>query len=194
MKVASWVFTVLSYLAIPILFAFWAILQTDDAWWQILIIGGVLFCILGYIGHILALKYKMFHGGGCTVPYILTFPAFLIPFVIIGVIWLVLSLVNFICYLITDRYLMSELLNWIKRDCLGIGGDSSSQGQEETIYVVYDGGFERKLKMWTHYKQDFYNPSLYYDRLIDDIGNYWRSYDDCRTFRKETIEEKERGY
>lgn len=197
MKVASWIFTVLSFLAIPIMFAVWAIFQTDDTWLEILILGGVGFCLLGYIGHVLANKYRASNGGGCLVPYILTFPAFLIPFVIIGVIWLILSLINFICYLITDRYLIGEFLNWIRTECLGFGGSKSSmqkRKQEEAVYVVYDRGYDRNLKMCDHYKQDVNNPGLYYDRFVDDTGSYWRSYDNGQTFRKETIEETSRGY
>ena len=129
-------------------------------------------------------------------PYIVTFPAYIVPFILIGAIWLLLSLINFMCYAFTDRYLLSEFLDWLIRECLGIGGGRSNKngGTNETVYVVYDGGFERRLKLYEAYKQDYDDPSLHYDRFIDDLGNYWRSYDKGETFRKETLKEKGRGY
>lgn len=196
MKVASWIFTVLSFLVLIVLIVF-AVTFDGDTLVEMILGESVLFCVFGYVGHILAVKYRRVNGGGCTVPYILTFPAYLIPFIVFGVVWLVLYLLNWVLYLVTGRYIIGEFLNWILRDCMGIGGGRSysqaNNGGVE-VYVVYDNGYERELTLRETYKQDYENPSLHYDRFIDDVGHYWRSYDGRKTFRKETIEETSRGY
>jgi len=197
MKIASWIFTALSFLAIPVMFAIWAILKTDDTWLDILIIGVVLFLVLGYIGHIIAAKYRRVNGGGCTVPYIATFPAFAVPFVIFGAIFLILSFINWICYVFTDRYLISEFLVWLRKTLLGIDDRKASKNggvKNENVFMVIDGGTERYLTMIEEYAEDHavhgkvYHEivgSARYNRFVDDIGNYWRSYDNNKTFVSE---------
>ncbi|MDE6356686.1 MAG: hypothetical protein K2L67_05525 [Clostridia bacterium] len=197
MKIASWIFTVLSFLAIPAVFLLCFILKTDDTVVEKLIIGGAAFIILGFIAHVLINKHRLNHGGGMFL-YIVTFPAFAIPFIVLFIVWGILSLINWLCYVFTDKYLISDFLNWIKRDVLGIGGGrGSSKQKSEEVYAVIENGFERLLSFYET-KQDTYADSPfymeYYNRFRDDTGNFWRSYDNNETFVKETLEQTGRGY
>lgn len=59
------------------------------------------------------------------------------------------------------------------------------------FYVIFEDGFERKLKFVerkTDYssKEPYYGK--YYNRFVDDLGRYWRSYDENKTFMKETLD------
>lgn len=198
MKIASWILTVLSFLAIPLVFLLCFILKTDDTILEKLIIGGALFIALGFIAHVLINKYRMQNGGG-TFLYVVTFPAYAVPFVVFFIVWGILSVINWLCYVFTDKYLISDFLNWMKRDVLGIGcgrGSSSKQTAGEA-YTVIENGFERTLA-FCEVKQDAYPDSpfytKYYNRFRDETGNFWRSYDDNETFIKETPEQTGRGY
>ena len=197
MKVASWIFTVLSFLAIPLVFLLCWALKTDDTVIEQLIIGIGFFVVLGFIAHVLINKYRIKNGGGLFL-YIVTFPAFAVPFIALFVVWAILSLINKLCYIFTDRYLIGEFLDWMKREVLGIGGGSRSSSTGTTLYTVLDKqGFERQLAFYES-KQDTFGDSpfygQYYNRFRDDLGNFWRSYDNNETFVKETYEQTSRGY
>ncbi|MDE6001726.1 MAG: hypothetical protein K2G96_05365 [Clostridia bacterium] len=184
MKIASWIFTVLSFLAIPVVFLMCWALKTEDTLTDKLIIGIALFLVLGSVAHILINKYRIKNGGGLFL-YIVTFPAYAVPFVAILILWAILSFVNWLCYVFTDRYLVGDFLNWVKREVLGIGvGKSRSVANKtsEKVYTVLDEmGFQRELTLYEQYKEDIVPESpfygKYYNRFRDDLGNFWRSYD-----------------
>ena len=74
---------------------------------------------------------------------------------------------------------------------------STSKAKEDEqveVFVVYGRNYmERKLKFTefqgkrprTDYNKEspFYRKEYLY--LVDDLGNYWRSYDNCKTFIEE---------
>ena len=73
---------------------------------------------------------------------------------------------------------------------------STSKGKEEPYFIVRDSYCMERILRFTDFqgrqprtdwneKSPFYRKDYLY--LIDDIGNYWRSYDGCKTF----IEEKD---
>lgn len=68
-------------------------------------------------------------------------------------------------------------------------GAVSDEGSASTYTVSGEGGHTRTLT-FAEKRQDLWTESpyngKYYDRFIDDLGNYWRSYDGNDTF----IEEK----
>lgn len=196
MKVASWIFTVLSFLAVPLVFLLCWILKTDDTLVEQAIIGVALFIVLGFIAHVLINKYRVQNGGG-TFLFIVTFPAFAIPFVVFFIIWAILALINQLCYIFTDRYLIGEFLDWMKHSVLGIGGGHRSVSEEKVYIVIDEQGFERQLSFY-ECREDTYSDSPFYcqhyNRFRDDLGNFWRSYDNNETFVKETYEQTSRGY
>jgi len=176
MKVLSWIFTILSFLAIPVLFLIWFLFKTDDAWWVVLIIGVALYAVSSFIAHLCIKNEYEVNKKGTKFLYYSSFPAYVLLYGIYFILYWVVKIIKVIFNAFT-------------------GNTSEDSGSNKgKVYIVNDGGYERRLKLCEKYKQDYDNPRLHYDRFKDDIGNYWRSYDDCETFIKETVEEKGRGY
>lgn len=68
-------------------------------------------------------------------------------------------------------------------------GGTSSDKRKNTVYVVNDGGYERKLTLFESGLKDYDTDSPGYQKLYsrfrDDLGNFWRTYDGNKTFIKE---------
>lgn len=64
-----------------------------------------------------------------------------------------------------------------------------SNNKQTTVYIVNDGGYDRKLTLFDTYLKDYDSDSPGYQKMYrrykDDVGNYWRSYDEGKTFIKE---------
>lgn len=183
MKVISWLLAILSFLALPALFAVWGIAKLDDAWWEILIIGVALYALLGMGAHMCITEDYKYGESGTKFLYFVTFPAFILAF---GV------------YLILK--LLIKVLKTVFNAMGGNSGSSSSSKRSEKVYVIYDNSTysERRLKMTEYLKRDYSSfgevmGSDYYNRFIDDLGNYWRSYDGNKTYISER-EIKAMGY
>lgn len=142
-------------------------------------LGGLIaFYVFGVIGHLLVKKAKKANGknAGITVVFVLTFLQYYMSF---GFVMLIISAIGMLIGVITGKY--------------SGGGSSSSGSGSSSQYVVYSGGQKRILTLTETYKQD-YDLNAHYNRFRDDIGYYWRSYDNNKTFVKESVEQTSRGY
>ncbi len=78
------------------------------------------------------------------------------------------------------------------------GFKADEKEEEVPVFIVRDNGYERTLKIFRKYCEDYGAPGtsgigVYYNRYKDDIGRYWRSYDGDKTFiKEETL--RERGW
>lgn len=176
MKIASWIFTVLSFLSFPI-FIVLGYFENNFVYGIIFSIIG--FLLLSYIAHILA--GKCFDDGG-KIPFYITYPGFILPMVVMYVIFGVLSFLDWVVYAFTRRYYIAEFLGWMRSTLLftnPIKKQTEKTKKEEIVYLVDD----RKLKYEWRYTD--FETKLDYNRFRDDLGNYWRSYDDNKTFIQE---------
>lgn len=130
----------------------------EQAWLPLFLTGLLLFFVAGDIAH-LVFNY-LDERAPCTsvrvfwwltlLPYFCTFCFILMMIAIVGMLYKVLT------------------------------GNYDSKPKGEKIFVVYDNGFERKLKRAEG--NELIEGTLFY-RYIDDIGDYWLSADE-RTFYK----------
>ena len=197
MKVASIILTVLSFISLPLIWClpYMTNMKTTQDIVTSIVLAIVAFALLGYVAHILIARYRYEHKGG-TFLYVITFPAYILPFVTIFIIWALLSLLDQILYVFFDRYLISEFLDYVKENLLFTGWKrpSHSQEAETEVYVVYAHGSERQLALVRSNIADYQLQDIpNYDRFVDDLGNYWRSYDNHKTFVSEEELRRERG-
>ena len=198
MKIASWIFTVLSFLGAGVLVLLGVLFATGDDRATAIVLAVVCFLVLGFIGHILINKYRCGSGQGGLAVYILSFPAYIIPFIALFLLLMLIKLIDAIIYAFTQRHYMYEFINYTMGLLLGkprnksASGGGTSAGAGKDAYVVIDGGYERTLT-FTESKQD-HDSGQMYNRFRDDTGAYWRSYDNNNTFVKETYEQTSRGY
>ncbi len=96
MKVLSWIFTILSFLAIPVMFIIWAALKTGDEWWVILLIGVALYAVFGLIAHLCIKGDFEYEESGTKFLYYSSFPAYVILFVVYILIACVIKLIKYI--------------------------------------------------------------------------------------------------
>ncbi len=187
MKVASWILNVISLIALIVGVVFtvvWACVtkavlckigEVDFAYIDFAIVCYIAFVALGFAAHMLAGKAIKNYDTGCKFVYYSSFPAYVLPFAVIFIVKQIIKLVK-------------KLLNVSS-------GNSSSSQEVENVYIVFDEhGIERHLTLIEQYKKDYaIHGKVYheiigkdtYNRFIDDIGNYWRSYDDNETFVSE---------
>ena len=172
MKVMGWIFFVLAVLAIPVFTIVGATDVTEDSIEFMAIFGVILFFVLGSIGHLFIMK-KSEEDKATKVLYWLTFPSFIILFVLIWV--------------------GSKIFKFITKG----SSKSSSSSRGCSGYVVIEDGNKRLLR-FVGQKQDISPDSPfymnYYNSFVDDNGYYWRSYDGNESFVKESLEQRERGY
>lgn len=71
------------------------------------------------------------------------------------------------------RYLLKDILN---------NTDNSSMKNADTTYVINPDGTKRELKYFSRQHNAI---SGDYDRYIDDLGFYWKTYDGGKTFLKD---------
>lgn len=179
MKVVGWILFVVAVLAIPVFAIMHAVAGSDmtvgAVWEDVLISGAIVFCILGSLSHLCVIN-KSDEDKATKVLYFATFPSFIVLFVIIWVVKKIFKLIT---------------------NSSGSSSSASGGGKNGTIYVVYDNGYDRQLT-FVEFKEDHDHDSplfgKYYNRFKDDIGNYWRSYDNNENFVKETWEQQQRGY
>ena len=194
MIVASWILTVISYIAGAGLIVVGAIFA--DIFF--IILGAIAFLLFGFIGHILVSKKKSNEGsigkGGMAV-YILSFPQFILPFVILFVLLMLLKFLDWVVYIFTDHHYVARFVDYMLSLLLGkpraFADSDDSDAGEEYLEVIDDWGNHLKLD-FIEQKQD-YDPDSpyylkYYKRYRDNLSNYWRSYDG-----EHVIEEKKIG-
>ena len=182
MKVVSWILFVLSILVIPVFTIIGALGITEDTLTDMVIIGVVLFFILGFLSHMaIGLSNGEFDTAKKIVFYA-SFPAFIIPFIVLFIILMLIKLIDAIIYFFTDKHYVLSGVNFILEHALGIGkskgGSSGSRkSQKEEIIIVQDSAREAKLK-FIEKNQDYDPDSVtyrqYYDRYRDDLGYYLR--------------------
>ena len=192
MKIASWIFTILSFLAAGVFVVMGVLHVTNDTLTDMIIIGAIAFVILGSIGHIIISKYRSGGGQGGLAVYIISFPAYLIPFIIIFVLIALLIVIDWIVYAFTQEHHVARFVGYLKATFIGSPRSSRSSGGSSSAYVVIDNGFERTLT-FTENKLD-HDSGRHYNRFRDETGKYWRSYDKNETFVKESLEQSQRGY
>ena len=170
------ILTIISLLGIPLTVVGFVFL-TEGMPFPVLAESGIIaFVGSGLVGHIFIRKAKKANGknGAITAFYVLSFLQYYFP---LGIILIIIWLVKFIIGIV--------------KGVSNTGSGSSASGGKGEL-VVLENGFERKLKLCESYKED-YELHTHYDRYIDDIGHYWRSYDD-ETVIRETVEQTGRGY
>ena len=205
MKVVSWILFILSILAIPALVIIAATGITDDTITDMVVIGAIFFFILGFLSHVFISKSRGDFNVSAKIVYYASFPAFIIPFAVVFVVLMLLKAIDFLIYLLTDKHYILPAVNYVLKVTFGGGKNRASRngydGESSSgaivTYAVIENGTERELT-FLEQKQDIDADSPfymnYYNRFIDDAGNYWRSYDDNENFVKETVEQRERGY
>ena len=161
------------------------------------LVGAGFYTVFGLIAHILAMKYRANNGGGLLGVYIVTFPAYLVPFVILLALWAILKFIDIMLGLFTNDQCSIAIIVKYLYDAV-FGTTKTKNTSSTDIYVVLDEHSNERKLQFTEQKQD-HDPdsplyTMYYNRFRDDIGNYWRSYDNNRTFVKETYEQTSRGY
>ncbi|MDE6474733.1 MAG: hypothetical protein K2L70_06505 [Clostridia bacterium] len=193
MKVVSWILFVLSILVIPVFAIIGALGITEDSMTDLIIIGVVFFFILGFLSHI-AIGFS--HGEYDTAAkavFYASFPAFIIPFIAVFLILMFIKFLDWVVYLFTDKHYVLSAVNFILEHALGIkmnkgGSSSSGKSNNEEVVIVQDSVREAKLK-FVEKSQDYDPDSAtyrqYFDRYRDELGYYWRTYDNGVNFVKE---------
>lgn len=117
-------------------------------------------CIVtGYIANILIRKVS---GGGkkAGAVFVLSYLQYLAPF---AIVWLIKQIATLIKSLFSI---------------------ATSNSTADTVYTIHDDyGFERKLTFFD-YGTD--SEGVQFKKYRDDIGNYWRTYDDGSTFVRDS--------
>ena len=102
-----------------------------------------------------------------------------------------------IMILVVIGAIVTGVTNWLKKrkgnviSQSNVTLQSKEKNNEEKIYVVMDGNNKRELKYVSHIgsTMDYNSKSPYqgkrYDTYVDDLGYYWRSYDNGKSFVKE---------
>ncbi|MDE5655060.1 MAG: hypothetical protein K2I46_05575 [Clostridia bacterium] len=199
MKVVAWILFVLSILVIPVFAIIGALGVFEDTMLELILIGVAGFFVFGFISHMLVTYSEGSRTKDGWALFILTYPAFIIPVGIIYLILLILSVIDGIIYIATGKRYISTALKWfrstISNQRTEYDVEQEKKKEEEKnkvkVYVVMDGYNKRKLKYVAHIgpTMDYNDKSpyngKYYGTYIDDLGYYWRSYDDGKTFVKE---------
>lgn len=89
--------------------------------------------------------------------------------------------------------IIAGVARWLKKRGVDVSSQSKEEEKEIEVFVVMDGTNKRQLiydPSWGKRTQTDYNKkSPYcgqeYVRYLDDLGDYWRSYDGGKTFVKE---------
>ena len=198
MKVLSWILCILSFLAIPIFAIVGATgMIPEKNVVDTVIIGVIVFFILGFISHAFISFSKGKGSKDGRVLFILTYPAFIVPVGFILFVLYVISMIDWVIYIWTGKRYIAGVINWVKSIISPYKStnkpEKKSNESQEVVFVVMDGSWERKLKYtsWQgkQLKTDYNEKSPYYMQtyqiFVDDLGNIWRSYDGAKTFIKE---------
>lgn len=158
--------------------------------WIPLVICLVWFVVFGIISHVLMKKdlnkNDIKPTKGEKFLYIISFLPYAVPFILLFILWLLLKFIDTMIFLFTGGdHKLSDILNFMA-EAAGFKKKTpkTAEGGAEVISVMADG-WERKLT-FAESSQDHCSDSpyflKYYNRFRDDLGNYWRSYDDNDTF------------
>lgn len=193
MKIASWILTILSYVAGVTLLLVQIFLHVDDLFFN----GLLPVLLVGFIGHILMCvmkrRGKNLGKDGLAV-YILSFPQFIVIAIILFIFLLLFKLADLICYLIEGKHPFGSLCDNGFGLLLGKPrASASSDGDgEEYLEVLDDYGNHLKLEfieMTEDHDPDSPYAYKYYKRYRDDLGNYWRSYDGEHVIDEKKVEQ-----
>ena len=197
MKVGRWVLTVYAYLGliVPLIVGI-ALFNDIFALW---IYSISLFVFLGFFAHLVARQYRNSTGKG-TFVWVITFPAFLAPFIVLFALFLAFKFIDLVLWTMTDRHLLSECIAFIWNCCVGkkskknvAPAQNGNVGAEQPVYYINVGGYRRRLTFYEQ-RNDYSLPNNpIYNRYRDDYGYFYRSYDGNKNFISE-ISLRERGH
>ena len=158
--------------------------------------GGLWYVLLGLIAHILVNKYRAKNGGGLLAVYILTFPAYLVPFILLFALFLILKFIDIMIGLFTGgEHSLASITSFVYD--AAFGSYKKTKPSSGDTYVVIENGYERHLQCLEQKSDSDPNSPFYtknYNRFRDDTGCYWRSYDNNVNFIKETVQQVSQGY
>lgn len=198
MFIAGLILTVLAYLGGGAVIVVGVIdpyvLYSSGSVAECIVTGVIIFVALGFVGHIFATKAVIANrkGGTLAVFWISLLP-YVIPTIVIMLLVAILRIFDQIMYIITDKHIVAQVVNTITESLFGrqlkvfsgAGTLSDDNTASDTVYSVYNNGFNRLLTP-VGTKQDHDPDSIYYMKhytyFRDDLGNYWRSYDGNNTF------------
>ncbi len=193
--VGSWVLTILAYIGIALGVIFLLVGENIPGVGADKIeagsICGVAGFIAGFFGHTLASNYRAENGGALGI-YLISFLPFIIPLIALFIIWLILKFIDLMLWIATGKHYLDSIIAWLYQEITGkkiINNTDACEGKNIQTYTVYDHGLERTLYMYDEYKYDP-NLNVHFNRFRDDCGDFWRSYDNNETFRRETQAEK----
>ncbi len=194
MVIGAWILTVLSYLGGGAIIAVGItnpyILYSSGSVAEGVITGVIVFLVFGFIGHILSTQaVNCKKKGGAFAAFVISFLPYVLPTVAIMLLTLILRIIDWIVFTITDNHIVAEFVNKVTDSLIGnqfrAFKDAGTVSTVTTVYTVFQDGFERVLTPISTL-QDSDPDSVYYLKyytyLKDDIGNYWRSYDYNETF------------
>ena len=204
MNTVAKVFYVLYYAAVPamlvmyILDAFVFHGNLAQGWKAIMLYLGIglgLAVVFGGIAHILIARTRT---DDCKWSYILTFPPYIVIWLVLLALLAVVKFIDIMIYMFTGGEKgLGNVVSFFFGATFGNKKKQTVAAANSEVYTVIDSGFERVLTM-VESKQDADPDSpyytKYYNRFRDDLGYYWRSYDQNEHFIKETVEQRSRGY
>ena len=199
MKIVGWILFVLSIVILPLLAITGVTGIFEDPLWLLITIGVIAFLVLGFISHIIIAKVGSREEKDSFALYILTAPAFYILYIILHIAFFWLAFIDWLFYIGCGKHYISDAIKWFKSIITPYKTDYDEEQERKReeeknkveVFVVMDGNYKRELKYLPQRgsTMDYNSESPYngmrYKMYIDDIGNYWRSYDDGKTFIKE---------
>ena len=155
------------------------------------------FAFFGIISHII-LKRSELEGKADMASYILSFPPYIVIWLVLLALLAVVKFIDIMIYMFTGGEKgLGNVVSFFFGATFGNKKKQTVAAANSEVYTVIDSGFERVLTM-VESKQDADPDSpyytKYYNRFRDDLGYYWRSYDQNEHFIKETVEQRSRGY
>lgn len=190
MKIASWILTILSYVAGVTLLLVQIFAHVDGLFFD----GLLAVLAVGFIGHILLCvmrrRGEKIGKDGLAV-YILSFPQFIVIAIILLIFLLIFKLADFICYMIDGNHPLGSLCDNGFGLLLGKPRASSTNDDGEYLEVIDDYGNHLQLNFVgrsTDYDSDSPYAHQDYLRYRDDFGNYWRSYDGENVIEEKKVE------
>lgn len=187
MKIASWILTGIAYALLIAMIILIAVVGIDETVWVAIVFTAIVYCVPGYIGHVLISKHRRktgsFDKSGLAV-YILSFPPFIIPFVLLAVLALIVWALDAIIYLFTDHHYMFQFVAWVwSQLTVSSFRKPSEEPQEETLSILDDTNNTRILTFWGHKTNTAaHEPYTYAYR--DDLGNFWLTTDKQNFYRR----------
>ncbi len=194
MKIASWILTILSYVAGVTLLLVQIFAHVADLFFN----GLLPVLLVGFVGHILLCVMKRRGeklGKDGLAVYILSFPQFIVIAIILLIFLLLFKLADFICYMIEGKHPFGTFCDngfglLLGKPRAGTYSDDDDEGKEY-LEVIDDYGNHLKLEfveMTEDYDPDSPYAYQYYKRYRDNLGNYWRNYEDNKVIEEKKVE------